>query len=186
MPLDAGPIQSRFVDEDVRKAAACLRAKIGNPAVAMVTSTAVSCPPAGRPLLTQQLDDDGVLWFFVGSDGALARGVQMDPRVSASYGDTLHGVYVAMSGHARLVYDPDRIFALWDDRVEAWFPEGPLDARLALLRVEIDHAEYWDEHSNGSTRLRALAHAALHRQPPPSAAEHRRLILRNGKNTSPA
>jgi general stress protein 26 len=185
MPLDASPTQSRFIDEDVRRAAACLRAKIGNPAVAMVAATAVRGPAAGRPLLTQQLDDDGVLWFFVGSDGALARGVQMDPRVCACYSDTLHGVYVAMSGHARLVYDPDRIFALWDDRVEAWFPEGPLDARLALLRVEIDHAEYWDEHSNGSTRFRALAHAALLREPPPSATEHRRLILRNG-NTSPA
>jgi hypothetical protein len=79
-----------------------------------------------------------------------------------------------------LVYDPDRIFALWDDRVEPWFRQGPLDPRLALLRVDVDHAEYWDECSRGMVRLLALAHAALRREPAMPVAEHGRLKVRNG------
>jgi general stress protein 26 len=186
MPLDAGLTRSRFDATDVRGAVARLRAKLGKLSVAMVTATDGCSLPASRPLLTQQLDDDGTLWFFVANEGTLARNVEINPRVSVSYSDAAHGVYVAMSGRARLVYDPDRIFALWEDQVETWFPQGPLDDRLALLRVDVDHAEYWDEHARGVTRLFARAHAALLHELAVPATKHDRLILRNGKNPSPA
>jgi general stress protein 26 len=176
---------TRFHDTDLRGAVERLRAKIGDLPVAMVTATDCHCLPTTRPLMTRQLDDDGVLWFFVPSDGTLARDIEQNPRVSASYSDPARRVYVAMSGYARLIYDPDRIFALWDDQLEAWFAHGPLDPRLALLRVDVDHAEYWDEHSRGVIRLLALAHAALLREPPRSATEHRRLSLRNGNGSAP-
>jgi general stress protein 26 len=182
---DSNADETRGQDLDVRGAAERLRAKIGDLPVAMVTATDGRCLPTSRPLMTQQLDDDGVLWFFVPSDGTLARDVELNPRVSASYSDPAHGVYVAMSGYARLIYDPDRIFALWDDQLEAWFAQGPLDPRLALLRVDVDHAEYWDEHSRGVIRLLALAHAALLREQPQPATEHRRLRLRNGNGGTP-
>jgi len=133
-----------------------------------------------------ELDDEGALWFFVPSDGTLARDVEVNPRVCATYSDLARGVYVAMSGYARLIYDPDRIFALWDDELEAWFGQGPLDPRLSLLRVDVDHAEYWDEHSSGVIRLLALAHAALLREPPLPATEHRRLSLRHGNGSAPS
>jgi general stress protein 26 len=92
--------KTRFHDADVRTAAEQLRAKIGDLPVAMVTATNGRCLPTSRPLLTQQLDDDGVLWFFVPSDGTLARDVAQNPRVSASYSDPARGIYVAK--HHRL------------------------------------------------------------------------------------
>jgi len=176
--------EARIHDGDMRSAVARLREKIGHLPVAMVTATDGRCLPTSRPLKTQQLDHDGALWFFVSSDGTLAHDVEVNPRVCATYSDLARGVYVAMSGYARLIYDPDRIFALWDDELEAWFGQGPLDPRLALLRVDVDHAEYWDEHSRGVIRLLALAHAALLREPPLRATEHRRLSLRDGNGSA--
>jgi general stress protein 26 len=164
---------------DAREAAVRLRALIGDRPVAMVTATNRRFMPSSRPLLTQQLDDDGVLWFFVPSDGSLALDIETNPRVSATYSDPSRHVFVSVSGYARLVYDPDRIFALWDVRVETWFTQGPLDPRLALLRVDIDHAEYWDERSLHRIRLLALAHAALRGENAPAAREHGRLKLRS-------
>ena len=158
-----------------REAAPRLRALIGEDAVAMVTATDRRFMPASRPLLTRQLDDEGVVWFFVPSDGSLALDIDCNPRVSATYSDPDRGIYVSLSGYARLDYDPERIFALWDERVETWFTEGPLDPRLALLRMAIDHVEYWDERARGGIRLLALAHAALGREAPPP--EHGRLKL---------
>jgi len=163
---------------EAREVAILLRAKIGEHAIAMVTATERRYMPASRPLLTQHFDDDGVLWFFAASDGSLALGIDTNPRVSVTYSDPGRGLYVSLSGYARLVHDPDRIFALWQERVQAWFPEGPLDPRLALLRVAVDHAEYWDEHSSRMVRLLALAHAALSRDPSAPATEHGRLKLR--------
>jgi general stress protein 26 len=166
-----------------RDAAARLREKIGRLAIAMVTATDGCRMPTSRPLTTQQLDEEGRLWFFVRSDGALARDVEANPRVSASYSDAAHGFYVALSGYARLVYDPEQIFALWDDRLEAWFAQGPLDPRLALLRIDVDHAEYWDERSGGVVRLLARAQAALRRAPTVPETEHHRVTLRDDRET---
>jgi len=161
-----------------REAAHQLRSLIGDQSVAMVTATDRRFMPASRPLLTQALDDEGVLWFFVPSDGSLALDIETNPRVSATYSDPARGVFASLCGYARLVYDPERIFALWDARMEAWFTQGPLDPRLALLRVDIDHAEYWDERSRKRIRLLALAHAALRGEPPAPAGGHGRLKLR--------
>jgi general stress protein 26 len=161
---------------DAREAAVRLRALIGERSIAMVTATDRRFMPAARPLLTQELDDQGVLWFFAPSDGSLALDIETNPRVSATYSDHDRGVFVSLSGYARLIYDPDRIFALWHERVETWFTEGPLDPRLALLRVDVDHAEYWDERSRHRVRLLALAHAALRGES--ATPEHGRLKLR--------
>ena len=165
---------------DAREAAITLRSLIGDRPVAMVTATDRRFMPSSRPLLTQALDDEGVLWFFVPSDGSLALDIETNPRVSATYSDLARGVFVSLSGYARLVYDPDRIFTLWDERVETWFSQGPLDPRLALLRVDIDHAEYWDERSLHRIRLLALAHAALLGGESAPGREHGRLKLRSG------
>lgn len=161
---------------EARDAVQRLRALIERGAVAMVTATDRRFMPASRPLLTQALDDEGVLWFFVPSDGSLALDIESNPRVSATYSDPLRGVYVSLSGYARLVYDPERIFGLWDMRVEPWFSQGPLDPRLSLLRVDVDHAEYWEERSRRRIRLLALAQAALGGET--RAPEHGRLQLR--------
>jgi general stress protein 26 len=185
MRLDDDAPEASIDGTDVRGTAARLKAKIGSLQVAMVTTAGSLGMPTSRPLTTQQLDDDGVLWFFVSSEGTLARDVEQNPRVNVNYSDPARGVYVAISGYARLVYDPERIFALWDDRLETWFKQGPLDPSLALLRIGVDCAEYWDERSRGVIRMLALASAALRREPRSPQAEHRRLMLRtNGESAA--
>jgi hypothetical protein len=76
------------------------------------------------------------------------------------------------------VHDPERILALWDARLAAWFPQGLADPRLALLRIDVDHGEYWDEHASRMVGWLARAQAALRGEPAPPAGEHHRLTLR--------
>lgn len=35
--------------------------------------------------------------------------------------------------------------ALWQKPLKTWFPKGLDDPDLALLKVEVEHAEYWDQ-----------------------------------------
>ena len=109
---------------------------------------------------------------------SLAEDLETNPRVSVSYCDPGRGLYVSLSGFARFVYDPERILALWDERVSPWFPLGPSDSRLGLLLIDVDHAEYWDEPSSRMVRLLARAQAKLRRDPSMPPAEHERLDLR--------
>jgi hypothetical protein len=32
----------------------------------------------------------------------------------------------------------------WNSAVEAWFPQGPDDDSVVLIKVQADSAEYWD------------------------------------------
>jgi len=42
----------------------------------------------------------------------------------------------------------DKVRELWRGALKEWFPEGKKDPGLALLKVTIDKAEYWDASEN--------------------------------------
>jgi general stress protein 26 len=96
-----------------------------------------------RPVQTLQVDDDGALWFFTDWSSAKADELRHDVRVSLGYADPAKNAYVALSGSGRLLRDPQRAKQLWGAEQRAYYPDGPGDTRLALLRVTMERAEYW-------------------------------------------
>jgi general stress protein 26 len=96
-----------------------------------------------RPLQTLKVEQPGVLWFFTDKASPKAEQVRHDVRVSLGYADPAKHVYVAVSGTASIFQDADKARELWSIEQRAYYPEGPEDARLALLRVEMERAEYW-------------------------------------------
>ena len=96
-----------------------------------------------RPLQTMHVEPDGALWFFTDWNSPKVDELQQDMRVSLGYADPTRSTYVAISGKGRLLRDPDRARQLWSPEQRAYYPAGPDDARLALLRVQVEHAEYW-------------------------------------------
>jgi general stress protein 26 len=97
-----------------------------------------------RPLQTLQVDqNDAALWFFTDWSSPKADEIQHDVRVSLGYADPAKNVYVAISGVGSLLRDSQKAKELWSIEQRAYYPRGPEDARLALLRVRMDRAEYW-------------------------------------------
>lgn len=97
-----------------------------------------------RPMASQEMDSDGHLWFFTRDDSEKVREFRADQHVNVSYSEKDDNRFVSVSGRAILVQDPAKIKALWSPVLKAWFPGGQDDPRIALIRVDIDHAEYWD------------------------------------------
>ncbi|MDJ1114623.1 pyridoxamine 5'-phosphate oxidase family protein [Microbacterium dauci] len=54
---------------------------------------------------------------------------------------------MSVAGRAEIVDDPARLGEYWSPAVDAWFPDGPDDPAVALLRVDAESGEYW--HSAG-------------------------------------
>jgi hypothetical protein len=52
--------------------------------------------------------------------------------------------HVSLSGRATLVRDAAKASELWSPLYREWFPKGLEDPELALLRIEVTRAEYWD------------------------------------------
>jgi general stress protein 26 len=92
--------------------------------------------------------------------------VQGDSRVCVTYAEPSRQDYVSFSGRASLVRDRAEIDARWSALLKAWFPNGKDDPDVALLRVSVEQAEYWDSPNSTVVQLYGYAKAALTGEPP--------------------
>ncbi len=127
-----------------------------------------------RPVQTLEFERNEVLWFFTDRGSPKADELRHDVRVSLGYADPSKHAYVAVSGTATLVQDVDKARELWTVEQRAYYPDGPQDPRLALLRVQIERAEYWIAPGRLSYLL-AAGRAALTGVPVSVLGENRKL-----------
>jgi general stress protein 26 len=97
-----------------------------------------------RPMSTQEMDENGDLWFFTSDQTHKVDEIKADSRVSVAYSKPDDNVYVSVFGRAEIVKDRAKIEELWNPILKAWFPEGLDDPTLCLLKVSVEEAEYWD------------------------------------------
>jgi general stress protein 26 len=120
---------------------------------AMLTTVAEDGSLHSRPMSTQRAEFDGNLWFFTRASAPKVGEVEREQHVCVSYAKPESQSYVSVSGRATVVRDRAKIAELWSPELKAWFPDGPEDPDLALLKVAVERAEYWDSPSS------AVAHA---------------------------
>lgn len=96
-----------------------------------------------RPMIA--LDDmtDDALWFYSEGSSHKIDDIHGHHAVNVSYTDSVRGKFVSVTGRARVVRDRDLMRKLWHPKLNGWFPKGPDDAELVLLRVEVFEAELW-------------------------------------------
>lgn len=101
-----------------------------------------------RPMSTQEMDDDGCLWFFSRDNTHKADEISSDKRVNCAYSDKDDNRYVSVFGTATVVHDRKKMEQLWNPIHKAWFPDGLEDPNICLIRVDVEEAEYWDASSS--------------------------------------
>ncbi len=102
-----------------------------------------------RPMSSNgDIDPDGDIWFFTGVSSHKVSEVASAPQVNLSFADTKNQRYISVSGTAELVRDRKKIEELWKPEFRMWFPKGTDDPEVALLRVSLQKAEYWDNPSS--------------------------------------
>ena len=111
---------------------------------AMLTTITSDGMLRSRPMITARHEFDGDLWFFTLVDDPKVDEIRSQPAVNVAYASPGHDRYVSLSGQAELITDRKRIETLWSDELLQWFPDGPGNQKLALLRIDVAEAEYWD------------------------------------------
>ena len=102
-----------------------------------------------RPMsVNGDIDPDGELWFFTRASSQKVDEIAKLPKVNVSFADPENQHYVSITGNAQLVRDQNKIEELWKPEFKMWFPEGTEDPDIALLRVNLEKAEYWDSPSS--------------------------------------
>jgi len=100
-----------------------------------------------RPMMAQQHEFGGILWFMTGADSRKVAEIRNNPRSLLTYADPQKQNYISIAGSASVVHDQQKINELWTEFARPWFPKGKEDPNLTLIRFETEEAEFWDSPS---------------------------------------
>jgi general stress protein 26 len=130
--------------------------------VAMLVTTDEQGHMRGRPMRAVETEAfTGTLWFFTAQPSPKTDEIRHDSRVLLAYADPGSQTYVAVSGTAQVIRDTARQKEMWSEPLRTWFPGGPDDPNAALLKVEVEGAEYWDAPSSTFVHAYGFVMASL-------------------------
>ncbi len=129
--------------------------------IAMLTTVAADGSFDSRPMATQKTEFDGTVWFLTRSESGKVGEIEDDSHVALIYADPSDSKYVSAKGRATVNQDRAKIHSLWNPMYRAWFPEGEDDPHIAVLKVTVTEAQYWEASSSKLVRgIRYLAASA--------------------------
>lgn len=111
-----------------------------------------------RPMSNnRQVEWDGDSWFFAPSGGRLIAELRSDPGAVTVYRVEDGFGFISVSGRATIETDPELKKRFWLDDLDRWFPNGPEDPNVSLIRLTAEHVDWWGERGDGSADLREAA-----------------------------
>jgi general stress protein 26 len=101
-----------------------------------------------RPMHAIARPDQNAIWFFVDRESHGVEEAKQEPSACLTFADVKDNVYVSVSGRLSRVQDRAVINELWDEAAGGYFPAGPADPRVLLLRFEPETGDYWSAPSS--------------------------------------
>lgn len=128
--------------------------------IAMLTTVGEDGAFRSRPMATQDTEFDGTLYFLTKVESEKVEEIRDHSQVLLTYADTGASKYVILRGQASVFRDQAIIDRLWNPMAKAWFPQGKEDPSIAVVRVYVTDAEYWDANASKVVRYVKMALAA--------------------------
>ncbi len=88
-----------------------------------------------RPMTMRQKVRGEEIWFPTAAGTRKCKDLSDDPRCALALFDAKDGTTLSISGRGEVLRDRNLALALWDPSWTRWFPGGPAQRGLALLRV---------------------------------------------------
>jgi general stress protein 26 len=114
-----------------------------------------------RPLEARPDRGTGIIWFLTDLRSGKDEEVAASPDVGLVFIDAGDKAYLSITGRAEILRDPAQAAEIWKSTDRMWWPGGPDDPTLRLLRVEPKTAELWDGPSNSIVAAFEFAKAKL-------------------------
>lgn len=112
--------------------------------IAMLTTEQSDGTLRSRPMATQQAPFDGTLWFLTSQKTAKIDEIKGHTRVNVAYANPSANTFVSVSGCAEVIKDAAKVREFWNESYKVWFPDGPDDPDVVLLKIDVEQAEYWE------------------------------------------
>lgn len=129
--------------------------------IAMMMTVAPDGTIHSRPMAVQQKPFDGTLWFLTRSTSEKVNEIRQDQHVTLSFAEPSDSKYLVLRGKASVSQDRSKIKELWNPMYKAWFPKGEDDPEIAVLRVQVSDADFWEASSSKIVMMARYAAAAM-------------------------
>ena len=97
----------------------------------------------GRPMAVARVSDGDTLYFATGIGSPKVDELMADPRVTLVFQSKTR--YATVDGTARVTRDRALVDELWQESWKVWFPDGKDDPDIAIVVIQPDRGEYWDQ-----------------------------------------
>jgi general stress protein 26 len=128
--------------------------------ICMMTTVNADGSMDSRPMAVQDKPFDGTLWFLTRVTSDKIGEIQQDRHVTLSFAEPSNSKYIALKGRGSVSQDRAKIKDLWNAMYKAWFPKGEDDPEIAVLRVDVAQADYWEASSSKIVMMAKYAFAA--------------------------
>ncbi|HJU24514.1 MAG TPA: pyridoxamine 5'-phosphate oxidase family protein [Casimicrobiaceae bacterium] len=169
MSGDEGSVAS--ADADDRRE---LWKRLADERVAMLSTQGVDATPIARPVMPVSIEPEGRVWLFTEIDGDIAGDIRRDSRVQMLFVNQEKELYASLTGVADVLHDPRKAREIWSASAGVFYPNGPDDANLGMVRIDVHRGDYWDMKDAKLVRFFKLAAAAIAGVRPDDIATHRR------------
>jgi general stress protein 26 len=119
-----------------------------------------------RPMHALPDRDAECIWFVTDRRGAKDDEINVSPGVCLAFADTKSNTFLSITGTAEVLRDVAKARELWSSEAQAWWPNGPEDPDVRVLRVLPATAEFWDTRGGSITVALKLAAARMSGRPP--------------------
>ena len=114
-----------------------------------------------RPVEARPDRDSGIIWFLTDARSGKDEEVAAAPEIGLVFIDAGDKAYLSITGRAEIMRDSAKAAEIWKPTDHIWWPDGPDDTTLRLLRVEPRTAELWDGPSSAIVAAFEFAKARL-------------------------
>jgi len=124
-----------------------------------------------RPMATAGIDADGTLWFLSRDQSFKNEQLDKDALMQLTYSVKSRSEYLVLDGLGSVLRDRDKIDDLWNAIDKNWFPEGPTDPAITLIRFTPNIGHYWDTKHSKTVQLLGMAVGAVTGKPADDSIE---------------
>jgi general stress protein 26 len=130
-----------------------------------------------RPIETRPDRDADLIFFVTDVHSAKEDEIEAAPNVGLVILDPKDKAYLSITGRARVMRDAAKMKAVWRKTDELWWPGGPTDPNVCLMRIEPQTAELWDGPASAAVAAFEFAKARLTGEKP-NLGENRKVTVK--------
>jgi general stress protein 26 len=130
-----------------------------------------------RPLEPRPDRAAGLIWFLTDARSGKDDEIASVPDVCLIVIDPQDKAYLSITGRAAVLRDSGKAAEIWKSTDQVWWPDGPRDANLRVLRLEPATAELWDGPASAAVAAFEFAKARL-TGAKPRLGENRKVTVR--------